>query len=338
MKGGPERVLWRGVRSVTLNEGRGTATVATMATIASPQRVDDPRLVEEFVRHLRSERSRSEHTCRAYAGDVASALEFVHAQGISQLDEVGLGALRSWLAERAERGDARSTLARRVAAVRTFMRWAVASGRLTEDPAGRLIGPRPGRSLPAVLKVSESVQLLDRAASRAGDGDPIGIRDRAIMELLYASAIRVAELAGADIDDVDTTAMLLTVTGKGDKQRTVPFGTPARDAMLDWLAVRQRLVTEASGPALFLGRRGRRVDPRQVRAALHTILAGLGDVTDLAPHGLRHTAATHLLEGGADLRSVQELLGHANLATTQIYTHVSPERLRASYRQAHPRA
>jgi integrase/recombinase XerC len=159
-----------------------------------------------------------------------------------------------------------------------------------------------------------------------------------MVELLYASGLRVSELAGVDVDDVDFTVGVVRVLGKGGKERVVPFGLPAATALREWAAYRPLLATERSGAALFLGRRGRRVDPRQVREAVHRLVAHVPGAPDLAPHGLRHSAATHLLEGGADLRTVQELLGHASLATTQIYTHVSAERLRKSYEQAHPRA
>jgi integrase/recombinase XerC len=200
------------------------------------------------------------------------------------------------------------------------------------------VAPRRGGRLPAVLRQAQAALLLDVAAVAADDDDPIHIRNRAILELLYASGIRVGELVATDIDDLDLTHDVVRVIGKGDKERVVPFGIPARRAAQDWLAARGRLVTPQSGPALFLGRRGRRVDPRQVREVVHALLAHLPDAPDLGPHGLRHSAATHLLEGGADLRVVQELLGHASLATTQLYTHVSVDRLRRSYEQAHPRA
>jgi integrase/recombinase XerC len=203
----------------------------------------------------------------------------------------------------------------------------------------RLVAPKRQSHLPGVLKQQEASALLDVAAVAADDDDPIHLRDRAALELLYASGIRVGELSALDIDDVDLGAGVVRVMGKGSKERTVPFGGPARDALQAWLARgRPRVVTAESGPAVFLGRRGRRVDPRQVRTAVHRLLEHVPDAPDLGPHGLRHSAATHLLEGGADLRLVQEMLGHASLATTQIYTHVSVDRLKQSYRQAHPRA
>jgi integrase/recombinase XerC len=343
-------------------------------------------LVDEFVRHLRAERSRSEHTIRAYAGDVVHlARHLVGAVDgavdgavelrppVDRSTDVDLGSgvdvrpdgdvvwkgdvspgdpavldealasatladLRSWLSSQSADGAARATIARRAAAVRTFYRWSVRTGRIPTDPSLRLVAPRRGGRLPAVLRQAQAALLLDVAAVAADDDDPIHIRNRAILELLYASGIRVGELVATDIDDLDLTHDVVRVIGKGDKERVVPFGIPARRAAQDWLAARGRLVTPQSGPALFLGRRGRRVDPRQVREVVHALLAHLPDAPDLGPHGLRHSAATHLLEGGADLRVVQELLGHASLATTQLYTHVSVDRLRRSYEQAHPRA
>jgi integrase/recombinase XerC len=190
-----------------------------------------------------------------------------------------------------------------------------------------------------VLRAQQAQQLMDLAAVAADDDDPVHLRDRAALELLYASGMRVGELTGLDVDDVDLSGGTARVLGKGDKERIVPFGAPAADALEQWLRTgRPRLATPQSGAALFLGRRGRRVGQRQVREALHQLLAHLPDVADMGPHGLRHSAATHLLEGGADLRAVQEILGHSSLATTQVYTHVSIDRLRAAYQQAHPRA
>jgi integrase/recombinase XerC len=235
-------------------------------------------------------------------------------------------------------GFARATIARRGAAVRTFYAWAVTSGLLDTDPAIRLVTAQPGETLPVALGVGAAAHLLDVAREAAADGDPITVRDWAALELLYATGARVGELVGADVDDLDQSARLLRLTGKGAKERVVPYGLPAVRAVTRWLEVgRPALATPASGPALLLGRRGLRIDQRQVRTLVHRA-AGLAGVEDLAPHGLRHTAATHLLQGGSDLRSVQEILGHATLTTTQRYTHVSADRLRVSYLQAHPRA
>jgi integrase/recombinase XerC len=302
-----------------------------------PAAEDDP--VEAFARHLRAERGRSVHTQRAYLADVRGLLAFARERGATELGDLQLSDLRSWLAQLADDGAARSTIARRAAAARTFLRWAAHTGLIGTDPSLRLVAPRRSRSLPGVLKPDEAKGLLDLAAVAADENDPMRLRDRAALELLYASAIRVGELVALDVDDVDFGANLVRVMGKGAKERTVPFGDPARRAMSEWLEQgRPQVVTAGSGPALLLGRRGGRVDPRQVRTAIHALLAQVPDAPDLGPHGLRHSAATHLLDGGADLRMVQELLGHASLATTQIYTHVSVDRLRRSYQQAHPRA
>ena len=302
-------------------------------------RVVPDDVLDAFARHLSAERNRSEHTVRAYLGDVSAMAEALAAAGVGGLGDITLGDLRSWLGEQAAAGAAPSTIARRSAAVRTFLRWARRTGRISSDPALRLGAPRKGRTLPGVLKPGEANQLMDLAAVAADDADPVHVRNRAILELLYASGMRVGELTGLDVDDVDLPGRVARVLGKGAKERTVPFGAPAAEALTAWLDQgRPQLATAESGPALFLGRRGKRVDQRQVRTVVHDLLAHLPDAADLGPHGLRHSAATHLLEGGADLRTVQELLGHTSLATTQIYTHVSVDRLRAAYRQAHPRA
>ncbi len=296
-------------------------------------------VLESFERHLHAERNRSAHTVRAYCGDVRHLSTALGAAGVESLDQVRLSDLRSWLGALAEGGAATTTVGRRAAAAKTFFRWALRRGLVPQDPTLRLASPRKGRHLPGVLKQTEAGAALDLAAVRSDDADPVHVRDRAILELLYASGMRVGELTGLDVDDVDLDGRVARVLGKGDKQRTVPFGIPAARALRNWVAqARPALMTADSGPALFLGRRGRRVDQRQVRTLVHEVLSHLVEAPDLGPHGLRHSFATHLLEGGADLRSVQELLGHASLATTQIYTHVSVDRLRSAYQLAHPRA
>ena len=286
-----------------------------------------------FVRHLASERGLSGHTVAAYGNDVAGLLDHAARLGLDSLDAVDASVLRSWLARQRTAGYARSTLARRSSAARVFFAFAVRRGLTAVDPAGQLGTPKTERRLPRVLTQREAVTLVTLPPA----DDPVGVRDRAILELLYATGIRVGELCGLDVDDLDRGRRVVRVLGKGAKERTVPYGAPAATALDAWLATgRSRLVGAGSGAALFLGQRGRRIDPRTVRRLVHAYLSDVGP--DLGPHGLRHTAATHLLEGGADLRSVQELLGHATLGTTQIYTHVSADRLKASYEQAHPRA
>jgi integrase/recombinase XerC len=295
--------------------------------------------VEVFARHVGAERGQSVHTQRAYVGDLRNLMAFARDSGITDLSDLRLSDLRSWLAHQAENGAARSTIARRAASARAFLRWAARTGVIKADPALRLVAPQRLKTLPGVLKQDEVSALLDVAAVAADDQDALHLRDRAMLELLYASGIRVGELVGLDIDDLDFGSNVVRVMGKGAKERTVPFGGPAATALQGWLQLgRGQVVMAGSGPALFLGRRGGRVDPRQVRGAVHQLLQHVPDAPDVGPHGLRHSAATHLLEGGADLRAVQEILGHASLATTQIYTHVSVERLKRSYLQAHPRA
>ncbi|MFD2079834.1 integrase/recombinase XerC [Actinopolymorpha cephalotaxi] len=353
-----------------------------------------------FARHLQSERDLSEHSVRAYLGDIRSLLDHVQSirgdtddadldggesAGATAEDEAGgvhdgaasddaeaepgplgqpgpagvlgpahrlgpaarpgplglidIHLLRDWLAGIQAGGRARTTLARRAAAARTFTAWAHRTGLLAEDPGLLLGSPKPHRTLPGVLRQEEAGQLLRVAAVASDDGSPVGCRDRAVLEVLYATGVRVGELVALDVDDIDQGRRLVRVLGKGRKERSVPFGVPAAEALNDYLrTARGELRTERSGPALFLGVRGGRLDQRAVRRLVHARLGDVPDAPDLAPHGLRHSVATHLLEGGADLRSVQELLGHASMATTQIYTHVSAERLRKVYQQAHPRA
>lgn len=294
--------------------------------------------LEEFERHLAAERGLSRHTVRAYRGDVTSLLRHLAARGTTRLDAVDVRALRGWLAELGRSGRARTTMARRAAAARTFTAYAARRGWLGADPGAGLASPQAHRVLPGVLSRDEVTAVLEAIAA-ADDGTAIGIRDRAMLELLYATGIRVSELCGLDVDDVDRDRWVVRVVGKGDKERSVPFGAPAARAVDDWCSRgRPELASARSGAALFLGARGGRVDQRAVRRVVHARLRDVDGVPDLGPHGFRHTAATHLLEGGADLRSVQELLGHASLGTTQIYTHVSVERLRKAYEQAHPRA
>lgn len=292
-----------------------------------------------FEAHLRDERGRGTNTVRAYCADVRALLQFAAEAGHTEPTELDLLLLRRWLADQDRAGAARSTLARRVAAVRAFTAWALRDDILTSDPAGRLVGPTPRRAIPEVLRRDQASTVLDVAAVRADDADPLHQRDRAVVELLYATGIRVSELVGLDQGDVDWERHAVRVLGKGAKERVVPFGVPAAAALHEWLAEgRPGVEGPHSGGAVFLGARGSRIDPRVVRRIVHSAIRRDPAAPDMGPHGLRHSMATHLLEGGADLRAVQELLGHASLATTQIYTHVSIQRLRESYEQAHPRA
>jgi integrase/recombinase XerC len=297
-------------------------------------------VLEEFDEYLALQRGRSDHTRRAYLGDLRSLSEFLDERAPDvALTQVTLPVLRSWLAAQAGGGAARTTLARRTSAVKTFTAWALRSGLMDNDPATRLQVPKARRTLPAVLRQDQALDAMSAAELGAQQGDPLALRDRLIVEMLYATGIRVSELCGLDLDDVDMSRRLLRVLGKGNKQRTVPFGEPALRALKSWVADgRPALAIETSGPALLLGSRGKRIDPRQARTVVHQTMAAVDGAPDIGPHGLRHSAATHLLEGGADLRVVQELLGHSTLATTQLYTHVTVARLRAVHDQAHPRA
>jgi integrase/recombinase XerC len=356
------------VRTTGRTSGQGAGPVDDEAkdpagTLAGPVAEES---YQEFARYLDAERGRSRHTQRAYLADVRDLLSFTARSTAGQagsgqagsdqtgsgrdgsaLDAVTLPVLRSWLASLTRAGRSRATVARRAASARAFCAWATRTGRMTHDPAVRLSAPRRDRTLPEVLTKEQAARLMDVAQEAASDADPLALRDLAAVELLYASGIRVGELVGLDVGDVDLGRRVVRVLGKGAKERVVPFGLPAGRAVQIWLSSgRPLLVTEASGPALLLGRRGRRADQRQIRSTVRA-MAGLSETAGpdagsararIGPHGLRHSAATHLLDAGADLRAVQELLGHATLATTQIYTHVSVERLKATYEQAHPRA
>lgn len=294
-------------------------------------------VVAAFAMHLGAARGMSPHSVRAYVGDVHHLLAYASRRGVAW-DAVDLPLLRSWLGSMVATRLARATIARRGAAVRGFYAWAHTQGWMATDPSTRLVTAQPGSTLPDVLAVEPTAHLLDVARALAADGAAVPVRDWAVLELLYATGVRVGELVGADVRDVDRSTRVLRVLGKGAKERVVPFGVPAARALDAWIdQARPELATEASGGALFVGLRGGRLDQRQVRTIVHRAAAAAG-VDDVAPHALRHTAATHLLHGGSDLRTVQEILGHSSLATTQRYTHVSPERLRRSYQRAHPRA
>jgi integrase/recombinase XerC len=294
--------------------------------------------VDRFARYLARERDRSQHTTRAYVADVVSVLD--HAVRMRAADltaALDLPVLRSWLAKMRTTGAARSTLARRAAAVRTFSTWAHREELVTTDAAQQLGVPKAAHTLPSVLRADQAAALVE-APVAGGEVDPVGLRDALVLELLYATGIRVGELCGLDVTDVDRGRRVVRVLGKGRKERSVPYGVPAERALAAYLERgRPMLAGARSGAALALGVRGGRLDPRAVRRIIVQRAAAAG-VPVVSPHALRHSAATHLLDGGADLRAVQELLGHASLATTQVYTHVSVDRLRTAYRQAHPRA
>jgi integrase/recombinase XerC len=325
------------------------------------------RDVESFLEHLRHARGLSENSIRGYGNDLDALQSFIGSRvdGEAATGGLDLETLREWLWASTEQGLARATIARRSASARGFTRWLHESGRASVDVGLRLRAPKAESRLPRVLTRDQMDGILDGLAGAASAGDPAALRDLAVIELLYGSGLRVGELVGADVSDVDLERLTVRVLGKGAKQRVVPFGVPAA-AALGRYAEEGRPTLEAarsSGAvggssaaggasgvagsaragasdtaAFFLGRSGRRLGSRAVYSLVAKLLEPLPGSGPAGPHALRHTAATHLLDGGADLRAVQELLGHASLGTTQIYTHVSTERLRESYRSAHPRA
>ena len=293
---------------------------------------------DAFTTHLAQVRRLSPATVRAYRADLRDLADTV---AVADLRSVDLEALREWLWTATQRGDARSTLARRAAAARSFFSWAKEEELISVDPSLRLIAPKRGRTLPTVASQDGMRVLLEEQRAIAAEGDPVALRDHAVLELLYGSGMRVSELCGLDVDDIDLDRATARVVGKGSKERVVPFGVPAREAVGAYLTrARPALSARASHPvaAVFLGTRGGRIGPRAIYALVARVLGPVVGAENVGPHALRHSAATHLLDGGADLRAVQEILGHASLGTTQIYTHVSTERLTATYRLAHPRA
>ncbi|MCP2254395.1 integrase/recombinase XerC [Prauserella aidingensis] len=400
-------VAWPSVSGMSSSTARGRRTAGTAGRRTDLRRLRErlparaAAVVDDYERHLASERGLSVHTVRAYVGDIVSMVAFLHRREMEDSDgdgdgfadagrdrgagneeptrecgadgseadahgsaagaagdahgpDVAAGAadnavnglggldievLRAWLAQQRAEGHSRTTLARRSASARTFTAWAVDRGLLAVDPGLRLAAPKPHRRLPGVLRQEQAADVLGASASGAQQEDPVALRDHALVEMLYATGTRVAELCAVDVDDVDLDSRLVRVFGKGSKERMVPFGLPAERALRSWLDTgRGALATAASGPALFLGARGGRIDQRTVRRVVHDAVESVPGAAGMGPHGLRHTAATHLLEGGADLRSVQELLGHATLSTTQLYTHVTVERLKAIHDRTHPRA
>ena len=294
----------------------------------------------DYTRHLEKERNLSVHTIRAYMGDLDSFFEHVALQKVSTVGEITIAHIRSWLANSQVKGGARTTLSRRATSIRLFTKWAAKNGYLEKDIGATLATPKAHRTLPDVLSVSDATVAMDSLATRVSEEEtPLSIRDCAIVELLYATGARVSELCGLDLEDIDYSRNTIRVLGKGAKERTIPLGAPAMKALKLWLEkARTELLTDKSGRAVFLGARGKRIDQRTVRTVVYEALSALEGIERMGPHALRHSAATHLLEGGADLRTVQEILGHASLATTQIYTHVSTERLQKAFKQAHPRA
>ena len=336
--------------------------------------MDLQRTVDDFASYLAADRGFSEHTVRSYRSDLTLLVAFAEERGATAAADLDLELLRDWLWHSSQGGLAKSTLARRAASARSLTSWLARTNATGTDAAARLKAPKSDHHLPRVLSRESMDAILDAVSTRAQTGDPVALRDLAIVELLYASALRVSELTGLDVRDVDLGRLTVRVLGKGSKERVVPFGVPAKNALATWVEARAAVAAgavsggaawgaarrgdsvsgaEASGvarpgaapsgqkpasTALFLGSRGARIGSRAVYRLVADLLEGVPGGGPAGPHALRHTAATHLLDGGADLRAVQEMLGHASLGTTQIYTHVSTERLKESYALAHPRA
>lgn len=308
-------------------------------------------LIDRYIEHVRIERGYSAHTVAAYASDLADLARFAESRGARAVDRLDLDLLRDWLWVATEHGLARATIARRAASARGFCAWLERTGATPVDPAIRLRAPRAKRTLPRVVAAPAVSALLEDLQAKAAEGEPVAVRDLAIVELLYACGLRVSELVGLDVDDIDRGNRTVRVTGKGSKERVVPYGAPAAAALDRYLdGARSAMIaatasadagtagSRAAQHAAFLGVRGGRLGVRSVHRLVAGMLRDLPGSGPAGPHAFRHSAATHLLDGGADLRAVQEFLGHASLGTTQIYTHVSAERLKQTYRTAHPRA
>lgn len=295
--------------------------------------------IHQFGEHVSIERGLSPRTVESYGSDLALFARFAADHRITQIEQVTLELCREWLWQLTERGASRATIARRSATLRSFGSWGQRVGLWEHNPARSIARPKPHAALPRVLTKAQMNEILARSATIAAAGEATAIRDHAVLELLYATGIRVSELVGLDLDGCDLDRLTIRVFGKGQKERVVPFGVPARDALADYInRARESLNSKHDAEAVFLGSRGNRLSSRSVYAIVHRALSDLPGSGPSGPHVFRHTAATHLLDGGADLRAVQEVLGHSSLGTTQIYTHVSSERLTAAYQQAHPRA
>ena len=298
-------------------------------------------ILDEFIAHLKIDKNRSENTLRSYKTDLELFFENCVSQNIKNLKDIDLNNMRNWLADLKSKEVTNTTISRRVSSLKVFFNWAIKTKKINQNPTLRLISPKINKTLPNILGSKQAVALLDSSANLEDEQDSVAIRmrDHAILEILYATGIRVSELVGLDLKDISFSNQTLKVLGKGQKERIVPFGIPAKEALEVYLKEsRLDFETSQSNQAAFLGQRGKRLNVRQVRRILEKAIERLSDVIQVSPHDLRHSAATHMLEGGADLRIVQELLGHASLATTQKYTHVTIERLIEVFANAHPRA
>lgn len=315
----------------TMGEHQRIAETSHSPVTTSPLASFFVLALDGYVEYLEYVEGKSAATCRSYRSDLTAYLSRLRTWA-----DFSLATMRLWLAEGVEHGWSRATIARRTAALRSFSSWASKNEYCANDCAQSLSMPKPRRHLPTVLTQAQADDCMQAVAEQQEEESPSAARDRAVLELLYATGIRVGELCGLDIDNVQLAERLARVHGKGGKERVVPFGVPAARALSHWLERRCELATSGE-TALFVGDRGKRIDQRQVRRIVARVARRAG-VHDVSPHDLRHSAATHMLDGGADLREIQELLGHSSLDTTQIYTHVSTAHLLEAFAQAHPRA
>ena len=300
------------------------------------------KLIEQFLEHLRYERNVSAHTLRNYASDLEQFLQFLtadekrEAPEIARIDHL---TIREWMGALHSAEKSKRSIARKLAALRTFFQFLVREGVLELNPAKLVATPKLEKKLPKHLSIEEAIRFIESPDPETD----LGKRDRAMLELMYATGVRVAELTTLNLGDVDFRNQLVRVTGKRRKQRVVPFGDPAGAAIRNYLDVRDKFLLNApiskrDEEALFLNYQGTRITTRSVGRMVEKYIRICADMHNISPHGLRHSFATHLLDSGADLRDIQELLGHARLSTTQVYTHVSMEKLIEVYDKAHPKA
>jgi integrase/recombinase XerC len=296
--------------------------------------------LEEFLDYLKIEKNRSENTLRSYQTDLELLSEFLTNKGITNWDKTNSELIKEWVIDLKKKNISNTTIARRISSVKVFFGFLVKRNFIETNPTLKLITPKLNKVLPNVLGQKQAEQLLTQAANLEVEEEieEVRIRDYAILEVLYSTGIRVSELVGLDLDDINFSNLTLKVLGKGRKERIVPFGIPAKDAIDMYLTESRNKFIDKKTQALFVGQRGNRLNVRQVRRILNKAMHQIENGKEISPHDLRHSAATHMLEAGADLRIVQELLGHSSLATTQKYTHVTIERLREVFANAHPRA
>jgi len=298
------------------------------------------KTLEKFLDYLKIEKNRSDNTIRSYQTDIELLFEFLTSRGLSSFKEIQTDFIKEWIVSLKKNNISNTTISRRISSIKVFFNFLVKNNLIEINPTLKIIAPKLNKVLPNILGQKQAEQLLTQAAiyEVEEESQEVRIRDYAILEVLYSTGIRVSELVGLDVEDINFSNLTLKVLGKGKKERFVPFGIPAREAIDKYLKDSRNSLNDKNSQALFLGLRGKRLNVRQVRRILNKAMDQIENSKEVSPHDLRHSAATHMLEAGADLRIVQELLGHSSLATTQKYTHVTIERLREVFANAHPRA